>query len=302
MNITSSHKKSKKETYWNDLIGGTTSQYKEEMMLGLVDKHYKRSCEKLLDVGCGTCEVILKYASIFKAKSLTCLDYDASIIEKMKNKYSKESITWKVSDIFDIQGWSEKFDLIFLLDMLHEIYSFYGRTNKDIQSPVDHALGIGFVRQAITNLAEHTNKGGGMIITDNILCEQSTEIWVLLRNQEVLEAVQYFFNHYPTKRFKYHLEGHNILRINSRDFCILLTQYNKIKSKDFDRWNVERFEIHQYMTLKEYQTFFRQLGFSTYHTVGTPKSSMQEWENDFEVLKGFTKIPEKRITLLAIKD
>ena len=206
-----------------------------------------------------------------------------------------------MADIFDTRGWTENFDLIFFMDMLHEIYSFYGRLNKDIQYTVDHALGKQSVVQAITNISRLINKGGGIVITDNVLCPENVNIRVLLKNAETKETVKYFFEHYPTKKFDFVFEGEDTLRINSRDFCILLTQYNKIKRKDFDRWNVERFEIHQYMTLKEFEELFCRLNFDMHAVIGTPQSTMQEWESDFRVLEGLPQIPEKRITLLAIK-
>jgi cyclopropane fatty-acyl-phospholipid synthase-like methyltransferase len=301
MNITNTHKQNKGVSYWDDLVGGTTSQYKEKVMERLITEHLKIRGGKLLDIGCGRCETILKYAKLLKAQSLTCLDYDAQIIEKMKQKFPNENIIWKVADIFDTQGWTENFNLIFLMDMLHEIYSFYGRLNKDIQYTVNHDLGKQSVAQVITNISRLANKGGGIVITDNVLCPENIKIRVLMKNAETKEAVMYFLKHYPTKKFDLVFEGEQTLRINSRDFCVLLTQYNKIKRKDFDRWNVERFEVHQYMTLKEYEELFRHLNFEVHAVIDTPQSTRQEWESDFRVLEGLAQIPEKRITLLAIK-
>ena len=113
MDIADSHKENKKASYWDDLTGGTTSQYKEKVMEALIREHYSISGGKLLDVGCGTCETILKYSGIFGARSLTCLDYGRKVLEKMKLKLPGGGIIGKVADVFEIGGWAERFDLVF---------------------------------------------------------------------------------------------------------------------------------------------------------------------------------------------
>ncbi len=302
MNIANAHRQTKTHAYWDDLVGGTTSQYKERIAEALIRKHLKIPCHKLLDVGCGTGETILKYADMFPSSTLTFLDYDVKVMERMKQKLTGKNIRWEVADIFHLKDWQEKFDLVFFMDMLHEIYSFYGRPKKDVQFPVEHSLGQNFVREAVSHVSRLVNHGGGIIITDNILCEEDRSIEVFLKNREAGEAVKQFLKEYTTKKIPAQFESEDILKIHSRDFCILLTQYNKIKRKDLSRWNTERFEIHQYMTLKEYKAMFDALKFSMHAVVGTPASTQKEWEGDYKILKGLSHIPEKRVTLLAIKE
>ena len=301
MDIADSHKENKKASYWDDLTGGTTSQYKEKVMEALIREHYSISGGKLLDVGCGTCETILKYSGIFGARSLTCLDYDPKVLEKMKLKLPGGGIIWKVADVFEIGGWAERFDLVFFMDMLHEIYSFYGRRGGNVQSAVDHTSGKEHVVTAVTNISRLVNRGGGIIITDDVLCPEDVPLRVLIRNRAAREAAEHFLSDYPSRRIAHSFQPDGVLSINSRDFCVLLTQYNKIKRKDMDRWNVERFEVHQYMTPGEYEDLFNRLGFYPHAIVGTPAAAMREWEEDFTVLEGLPGLPQKRITLLAVR-
>ncbi len=301
MNITADHKNTKNPDYWNDLIGGTTSQYKEAVMAELISRHLKRPVSCIVDIGCGTCETILKYGKLLQAQKLICTDYDAKIIEAMKLKHQDKPIEWRIADLFELNNFKEKLDLVFFMDMLHEIYSFYGRPQKDLKFPVDHLSGQNFVRQAVQNIASFVTPGGGIIITDNVLCEENVSVRVQLQQVEVIETVQYFFENYSTKLMPHQLSKSGELTINSKDFCILLTQYNKIKRQDWKRWSTERYEIHQYMTPSEYIQFFNDLGFQTHFVIGTPQETREEWEADFKVLSGLSQMPEKRITLLAVK-
>ncbi len=301
MNITADHKNTKNPDYWNDLIGGTTSQYKEAVMAELISRHLKRQVDCIADIGCGTCETILKYGKLLKAKKLICTDYDAKIIEAMKLKHQDKPIEWRTADLFELKSFNEQLDLVFFMDMLHEIYSFYGRPQKDLKFPVDHQAGQEFVKQAVKNIAQFVTPGGGIVITDNVLCEENVSVRVHLQRAEVIEAVRYFFENYSTKSMPHQLSKTGELTINSRDFCILLTQYNKIKRQDWKRWSTERYEIHQYMTLSEYTQMFRDLDFQVHAVIGTPQETRDEWEEDFKVSSGLSQIPEKRITLLAVK-
>jgi len=302
MDISTQHQNSKFDEYWEDLVSGKTGQYKENAIDALLESNIQKSCRKLLEIGGGTCDLIFKYYEKLNSESITFVDYDSKIIDAMKKKYHKEHISWFVEDIFKLKDWNEKFDLVFLLDMLHEIYSFYGRPNRERHRPVDHALGSQFVKEAIFNVASRVNRKGGIIITDNLVCHEDFPIKVRVKTKQVQEAIKYFSEHYTTKNFNIEIDDQDDFCINARDFCILLTQYNKIKRGDWERFNIERWEIHQYMTKKEYEELFSSLGFQTHIMIGTPKETSQEWREDFQIIRGLDYFPEKRITLLAIRD
>jgi len=301
MDISESHMESKGEAYWKDLTSGTTGQYKSRVMEALVKEHLKGPKESLIDIGCGTCEEILKYAKLLPANRLTCTDYDPAIVAEMRAKNLDRRIDWKVADIFALDLLEEKYDLVFLMDVIHEIYSFYGRPDRDIQTPVDHQLGMKYVYEAFHQVAKIVNQGGGVIVTDAVLCNSNTSVLVRIKNERARESVKYFLDNYPTKRIKVTWVGPMEIEILSRDLNIMLTQYNKIKAENWERWNIERLEIHEYMSPDEYQKMFSNLGFDLHMVVGTPDVSRQEWNEDFQMVSGMEELPEKRITLLAIK-
>ena len=140
--VASEHKGVKKNSYWDNLVGGGTAAYKEKKIDDLLKQHRPKSVEKIIDIGCGTCELIFHYRKKFRAKSLVCMDYDKSVIEFLKAKYPTEKVDWLVADVFALGKSEQKYDLLFLLDMIHEVYSFYGRSDRNVNQPVDHERGI----------------------------------------------------------------------------------------------------------------------------------------------------------------
>jgi cyclopropane fatty-acyl-phospholipid synthase-like methyltransferase len=301
MDISEQHKDLKGNAYWDDLIVGNTGVYKESKIDELVDKYFLGPFENILDIGVGTCELIESYMKKYDLKSATCLDYDEDIINKMKRKHEGKGFSWIVADIFDLSKIQKKYDLIFLLDMLHEVYSFYGRENRNLDCYIDADLGMKYVKLALKNISDIVSPKGAIVITDNILCSERNDVVVRCKSNAVIEAVRYFFDNYTTKKMSYEWVKENEFKINAQHFCTLLTQYNKIKNKDWKRWGIERYETHQYMSIEEYMSVFDAMGFSVYATVETPPLNLSEFNNDFEMISGLKEIPKKRVTLIAIK-
>lgn len=300
---TQEHKQLKQPDYWSDLTSGTTSQYKEQVIERLLANHFSRRCDGLVDIGAGTCDALLRYREKLSANLVAIIEYDEKILNQMQVRYPQTFIRWIHADILQIAGMglAPEFDLVFLMDMLHEVYSFYGRPDRNLGTQVDHALGLVHVRQALENVLSIMRPQCGIVISDNVLCPENHEVRVRLRRPAVLDAVRYFFIHYATKRIPHAFPEEDVMTLSARDFCILLTQYNKIKENNWMRWNVERHEIHQYMTLAEYRQTFADLGCDLHAVIGTPDATVAEWHEDFDVLDGLERIPEKRITLLAMR-
>jgi len=302
MDIADIHKSSKNDPYWNDLLSGTTGAYKHAQIDKLLSNFFPSECDSIIDIGCGSCETVLKYGKQLNAKTIACSDYDKILIEKMKTLFQDYPIKWHVNDIFDLKKIKKNYNLVFLLDMLHEIYSFYGRPDRDIMKEIDHSKGLSFVEKAIFNIKEIVAVGGGIIITDNVLYEQNVPLTIQAKTSQVMKALNYFSEKYTSKKIQITFSNERIFKIKAHDFCILLTQYNKIKNKNWERWNVEKLEIHQYMTLRDFQEMFSNIKFQLYHIIGTPSSALNEWQQDFKIIDGINDFPHKRITLLAIKN
>jgi len=303
MDISETHKKSKKREYWDDLSVGSTTAYKATKIEELIRNFFPPRCGSILDIGSGgNCDHILKYRKLLGAAKISCLDYDKKVINQMRLQFPNEGIEWHVADIFQLPQFKGGFDLVFLLDVLHEVYSFYGRLSGDRNEPINNERGLEYVVNAITNISGIVNQRGGIIITDNILPEENVPVTLRLRSKEISNAVDYFLKNYPSRKFGEISRKGDFITLNPQDFSVLLTQYNKIKKKDWDRWVVERLEQHQYITKRQYQEMFARLGFRTNMIVETPNYVRKEWEQDFEIIKGLGDFPPKRVTLLSIKE
>lgn len=301
MDIAQDHKSRKVSDYWKNLVEGETGMYKAEVLGGLIERYFPATCDSILDIGCGTSAIALALCDRLQARRLVFMDYDEAVIAEMRDRLADQTVEWKVADIFKVGDWSDRFGLVMLLDMVHEVYSFYGRPGRDVTLPIDHARGVEAVRTAIAQVARLVEVGGGIVITDNVLSPETGPVSVRLRNRAAADAVRRFFAEYPSRRMQPTWSDAMTFVLAAHDFCILLTQYNKIKAGDEKRWNVEKLEIHQYMTERELTETFESLGFALHAVIGTPAAAMAEWDADFEVLDGMHGIPEKRVTLLAIK-
>lgn len=305
MELSQDHKSRKRTAYWDNLVGGETGHYKALLIEKLIAAHLPPKVDAILDVGCGTSEIFLHYGAALSSKHMVGMDYDAAVVAAAANRFPSVGATavdWRVADIFEIGTWPDQFDIVFLLDMLHEVYSFYGRPNRNVAEPVDHKLGLKRALEALTNVAGLVKPGGAIIITDNVIAEGEGLVSIRMRSNEVGAVVRRFIAEYPTRQIAGTWISADILRLPIADLCILLTQYNKLKSADQTRWNVEKLEIHQYMTLSQYRAYFEGLNFTLFAEVGTPANAMAEWSDDFELLEGLPALPNKRITLLAVKN
>lgn len=301
MELTQTHKSRKQDAYWENLVQGETAQYKARALDALIAAHCPPTVDGLLDIGCGTSDIALHYLDVLQGRRLVGLDYDPAVVDAAAARYSDPRIQWRTADVFELASSGDRFGLVFILDMLHEVYSFYGRPNRDVTEPVDHALGLDAACRALAQIAAVVAPGGAIAITDNVLCPDDVPIAVRVRNPVARQAVLDFLREYPARRMAHEWRDDDVLQLGSHDFCILLTQYNKLKRGDLARWNVEKLEIHQYMTLADYDRCFGDLGFSLHATVGTPADATAEWQGDFQVESGMPDLPQKRITLLAVK-
>jgi SAM-dependent methyltransferase len=297
--VTDEHKTRKRDAYWTDLVGGGTASYKLALLEALLDEHPVPHGGVVLDVGCGTSGASDLVRNLVGARSAVRCDYDASLVAREAAACSDPAIEFRVADIFELAGWTDEFSLVLFLDMLHEVYSFVGR-GSDIGAEIDHATGLDAVRRAVASVSRLVAPGGGIVITDNVVCEPNVRTRIGI-NEGALPSVRRFLDEYPSRRMTVEWLSDTEIEIGSRDLCILLTQYNKIKRGDEARWAVEQLEIHQYMTEAEYRAMFDDLGFDLHARIGTPQDVREEWDEDFRLLSGLDELPAKRITLVAIR-
>jgi SAM-dependent methyltransferase len=296
---TNEHKTRKRDAYWADLVGGGTAGYKLAALEDLLERNPVIRGGALLDVGCGTSDASALLRRFVGAARIVRCDYDEAIVKSAADECDDPTVEFRVADIFDLDAWDDQFSLVLFLDMLHEVYSFVGR-GPDHTAPIDHERGLDAVERAVASVAQLVAPGGGIAITDNILTDENPRVQVRVR-PNAIAAVRRFLAEFPSRRMTADWTADGVLDIDAHDLCIVLTQYNKIKQGDDARWAVEQLEIHQYMTERQYRDLFDGLGFDTHMTIGTPDDASDEWRTDFEMLGGLAALPDKRVTLLAVR-
>lgn len=291
------HLNIKSDAYWTELHSGLTAHYKEDVIRRLAAAVPMPDVETVLDIGCGASKLSTSLAGEWGASSFIRVDYDPKIIKDLKGGANDASHEFYVGDVYSLP-LGLRADVIFLLDVLHEVYSFGGRRGQ-ATGVVNHRQGITAVQRYVERASGLLRPSGVIIITDNILCPELVALRVRARRREIAVAVNHFVNHYQSKNIELKWVNESDFMIESRDFCILLSQYNKIAREDWARWEVERLEIHQYMTLNQYRRMFEKFGLQCQYEIQTPLATLAEWQSDFELLEGLREFPKKRVTFFA---
>jgi SAM-dependent methyltransferase len=293
------HMRRKRDAYWTDLVGGVTGRYKTEQVSQLLAGHRLPPGSAVVDVGAGTSGLAKMVAEIGAVERIICVDYDDGIVQAGRAAETDANVEWRTADARDLAGWSDHVGAVTYFDILHELYSFVGRTGDD--PAVDHARGRAAVEQALSAAAELLAPGGAIVITDDVLPEAETIVRVACRNDEIADLVRRIEREYRSRPLEIHWLDQHEFEIPARTLITLLTHYNKPKAGDEARWAVEQMEVHEYMKVSEYETFLRSLGLTPTILTGTPAEALAEWQTDFAILEGLDGFPLKRVAVVAIK-
>lgn len=294
------HMRRKQPEYWMDLVGGVTGRYKTEQIQKLLAGKRLPPGSVVVDVGAGTSDLSKMVAEEGGVDKILCIDYDAGIVDAGHAAETDPRVEWRVADARHLDAIPEAIGAITFFDVLHEVYSFVGR--GDTSSIVDHQKGVAAVRDILAGSAAALAPGGLIVITDDVLPEETGLVVVRARTAESAAVVRRIVDEYPSRDLQLLWSGSSdTFTIPARNLATLLTQYNKPKRGDLARWRVEQMEVHQYMSAAEMAEFLHELGLETAVHVGTPDEALAEWSADFEVVSGLVGLPEKRVALVAQK-
>jgi Methyltransferase domain len=297
---SSEHMSRKRDAYWEDLVGGLTAGYKTSQVLRLLEGRAAPIDSVLVDVGAGTSDLSTLIAARVGTSRILCVDYDEAVVAARQAAETNPDVVWRVSDARELTDLGERIGLVSFFDMLHEVYSFAGRGEG---SPlIDHARGIAAVHQVLRASAGALAPGGLIVITDDLLPESDGTTRVRCASDDIAAVVRRVEREYPSRQLKIAWLHDREFEINDRDFATLLTQYNKVKRGDLTRWNVEQLEVHQYMSVADYERELGAAGMTVHIDVGTPDAAGDEWAHDFSVLSGLDEFPHKRVAVVAVKD
>lgn len=299
--IPDEHMRRKRDAYWTDLVGGVTGRYKTAQVQRLLEGRTLPEGSSIVDVGAGTSDLSKMVAEYGDVDSIVCLDYDDDIVQRSRAAETDPRVEWRTGDASDLAAYGSDVGAVGFFDILHEVYSFVGRSPET--GAIDHAVGRAAVEAILRAAATALAPGGVILITDDVLPEEGdTPVRVRTRTPEIAEVLHRIAREYPSRPLEIEWEADGrTFTIPARTFITLLTQYNKPKHGDEARWAVEQMEVHEYMSVSEYEAFFGALGLTVIADVGTPPEAYAEWSGDFEVLDGLPDLPSKRVAVLAVK-
>lgn len=197
-------------------------------------------------------------------------------------------------------GRDDRFDLVTLGGVLQNVYSERGRTCGRT-GELDRRAGLEAVRAVVTAVSRCVVPGGGILITDDVLCEEAVPVVVRARSRAALEAVRVVADEYTAREIEVRLDSPTTFVVNSRDLCVILSHYEAVKNGRLEEWRSRRHAARQYMTASEYRRALAQRGFVTTAVQGTPGAQQAAEERDFEILAGLPTFPARRIALLATR-
>jgi SAM-dependent methyltransferase len=298
--VPEEHMRRKRDAYWTDLVGGVTGRYKTQQVQRLLEGHTLPAGSSVIDVGAGTSDLskmVVEYGGLEK---IVCLDYDDAIVQDGRKAETDARVEWRTGDARDLDAYGTNVGAVGFFDILHEVYSFVGRSAET--GAVDHATGRAAVQEILQAAATALAPGGVILITDDVLPEDEGPVRVRTRTPEIAELLRRVEREYPSRPLEITWEDDaRTFTIPARTFITLLTHYNKPKNGDEARWAVEQMEVHEYMKVSEYESFFGALGLTVSTDVGTPPEAHAEWAGDFEILEGLEDFPSKRVAVLAAK-
>jgi SAM-dependent methyltransferase len=299
--VPDEHMRRKRDAYWTDLVGGVTGRYKTAQVQRLMEGRTLPDGSSVIDVGAGTSDLSKMVAEYGGVTKIVCLDYDDAIVQEGRAAETDDRVEWRTGDARDLEAYGTDVGAVGFFDILHEVYSFVGRSPED--GSVDHATGRAAVEEILRAAATALAPGGVILITDDLLPEDGDRrVRVRTRTEAIATLLHRIEDEYPSRPLAIEWEADGrTFTIPARTFITLLTQYNKPKKGDEARWAVEQMEVHEYMQVSEYESFFGALGLTVSTDVGTPPEAHAEWSEDFEILDGLDDFPSKRVAVLAAK-
>lgn len=281
-------------SYWTSLSSSPTTEYKESVILQLLATHGISNARHILDVGCGFSTFSERLAFDLHALRLTRVDADKAV-----QVHYSENLVGGSLRIDTVLGTLPKLppitsaDVILCLDVLHEVYSFTQTSSSGI---VDRRKGIGAVLSSFKSLREVLAEGGCMAISDAIRPSTRRNLRIEARNLRIARVVREIEANYVSEPLRIRWIGSLVFECDEVAMSIILTQYNKLLEPDPWRWEIEKREVHQYMSRSMFENAAIALGLSCALTIGTPECVRRRYLTDFCPLSG--ELPETRVVAL----
>ena len=237
------------ESKYLDTMNNVTTSTKD----GIIDYVFG---ESVLDVGSGGGILLDRLEKKYPDKKIIGTDISANVIETLNLKKSKEGHKWEVFvHNFVESTFSEKVGSIIFSSILHEIYS-YTEGEKG-------CFDIDSVKTALKNAYDSLSDNGRIIIRDGVKTDSDSIRRIVFKDASGLDFFMNYFNDF--KGLKDIPDEKKVIEIDKEKLSVA-GDINFIREFMYTyTWGSESYahevkEQFGYFTLKEYVTFFEEIG------------------------------------------
>ncbi|MBU0633683.1 MAG: NAD(P)H-hydrate dehydratase [Candidatus Omnitrophica bacterium] len=234
------------------------------------------------------------------------LDINPDIIDEAKQVAG--DIHYIVRDLIEgnFNDLEERFDVVMVVNVLHEVFSYYGRPNRDPKERIDPELGEHYVEKALKNIKKLLKPQGRLLLYDGAELsadERDETVTMRFRNKDTRKKFYQFAREFLPKEIKYKNPFFGLNKseatLSKQDFLRFVCEYLYVGGP---RWDIEREESWQYYSIEQYVNVLSGLGFTVNVDNFTPSRQIKRWNKDIEILTEDVDFPKIVLFLDAILD
>ena len=217
--------------------------HRSQRLSAVIDR-VKPDVSAILDLGCGIGVLTTRLAERFPSTLVVGIDRSKYLLSRLQRK---RNVTAILGDIPALPFRAQSFDLVVVIQVLHEIFHFKGAKalNRTFQN-VSHLL----------------KKDGELIILDHFNPGDAPISFKL--PEEMRNRLREFQCKFKPRKIAYYELGEGWLRASVRDFCDFVT---KIWALNSGLEEEEMSETHTPFTSQELENLVQDAGFRVEHTI-----------------------------------
>jgi SAM-dependent methyltransferase len=254
---------------------------------------------RLLELGCGEGQVI---GALLDAHFQLCaiqtsvgVDYNARSLAHCQRDYPDLRCVEGDFTDSDLLAGLGKFDLVLLVNALHEVFSDNISPELD---EIDIPAAKQQVEQALAGATACLDPGGWLVLFDGLEPpgDPHQTIRIRFRDSQVRQEFEDFVEQYHPLHIAYReVENLSYVELSQRDFTRYITKSIFLGKR---LWETERLQSYQYYTEEEYRAAFARQGLEI-SELRTLTMNDEKWRYRVEIDTPGFKFPDEHVLILA---
>lgn len=223
-------------------------------------------------------------------------DYNKSLIENASKANS--GIKFRQADLTksnSLKKYSNRFDVVIVVNTLHEIFSFYS-----FNGTFDEKKGKRYLLKSLKTIIETLKPGGKLIIFDGVehSARLNKQITIKLQSKEAILALKKFQKNYKPIKVKLDWISKNTAKIDIKTFTRFITKTIFLNTPV---WKMEQEEMYQYFTTQEYEDTLNKLGL-TIEARDLLSPNLKTWHSFAKIEDSGISYPNEHILIVGSKN